>query len=216
MVWKLLLFIWMCTVIVAAFLYAPLADKLFEMTRIIYFHIPVAWVAVVAFLISTFYSIRHIFLRKWEYDAKAEISCGLGIVFCILALVSGAIFAKGMWGAYWNWDPRETSIFLLLIIYFAYFTLRRNLEGEERKGRLSAVYNIFAFLTVPFLVFIVPRLYYSLHPEPLLNVRGKLDMSLKMFIVLMASVIGFTCIYFWIFSMSWKIKKIEHDINVEK
>ena len=75
---------------------------------------------------------------------------------------------------YWNWDPRQTSIFILLIIYGAYFLLRSAVEDEERRARMASVYSILAFISVPFLVFIIPRIYMSLHPDPLINVEGQL------------------------------------------
>lgn len=209
MVWQLALFLWMSLVIVAGFLYAPLAEKLFEMTRIIYFHIPVAWVAVLAFLGSTVFSIRYLKSRSWRDDVRAAISAEMGILFAVLATVSGAIFAKGMWGAYWNWDPRETSVFLLLLIYGAYLTLRSAVEGEDKRARLAAVYNIIAFVTVPFLVFVVPRLYFSLHPDPLMNTRGKLEMHPKMLLVFLSSLAGFTVLYFWIFDLAWKVARLK-------
>jgi heme exporter protein C len=209
MVWKLLLFIWMSLVIVAGFLYAPLAEKLYEMTRIIYFHIPMAWVAVLAFLVSTVFSIRYLATRSWGDDVRAAISAQLGLLFAVLATVSGAIFAKAMWGAYWNWDPRETSILLLLLIYGAYLTLRSAVEREDKRARLAAVYNILAFVTVPFLVFIVPRLYFSLHPDPLLNAQGRLEMHPRMLQVFLASLAGFTVLYFWIFDLSWKVARLK-------
>ena len=207
--WQLLLFVWMSLVIVAGFLYAPLAEKLYEMTRIIYFHIPAAWVAVLAFLVSTVFSIRYLATRAWGDDARAAISAELGLLFAVLATASGAIFAKAMWGAYWNWDPRETSIFLLLLIYGAYLTLRSAVEGEDKRARLAAVYNILAFVTVPFLVFVVPRLYFSLHPDPLLNAQARLEMHPRMLQVFLASLAGFTMLYFWIFDLSWKVARLK-------
>jgi heme exporter protein C len=185
MVWKLLLFLWMSLVIVAGFLYAPLAEKLYEMTRIIYFHIPAAWVAVLAFLVSTVFSLRYLMTRSWGDDARAAISAGLGLLFAVLATASGAIFAKAMWGAF------------------------SAMEGEDKRARLAAVYNILAFVTVPFLVFVVPRLYFSLHPAPLLNAQGRLEMHPRMLQVFLASLAGFTVLYFWIFDLSWKVARMK-------
>jgi len=213
MVWQLSLFIWISLVIVAGFLYAPLAEKLYEMTRIIYFHIPAAWVSVLAFLVSTVFSIRYLATRAWGDDARAAISALLGLLFAVLATVSGAIFAKAMWGAFWNWDPRETSILLLLLIYGAYLTLRSAVDGEDKRARLAAVYNILAFVTVPFLVFIVPRLYFSLHPDPLLNAQGRLEMHPRMLQVFLASLAGFTMLYFWIFDLSWKVARLKRKLE---
>src|ERR1051325_1829730 len=81
--------------------------------------------------------------------------------------------AKAMWGSYWNWDPPETSIFFVLLLYGAYLALRGSIEGEEKRARLSAVYSVIAFVAVPPLMFVVPRIYSTLHPDPIINTRGK-------------------------------------------
>ena len=193
------LLVWMMAVIAAAFLYAPLARRLFEMTRIIYFHLPVAWITCVAFGLSAWWSLVYLRTRDLRADARAAIWAELGLVACVLATITGSIFAKGMWGSYWNWDPRETSIFLLLLIYAAYVTLRTTLDDEERRASLSASYSVIAVVTVPFLVFIVPRIYFSLHPDPLINTQGKRFMEARMYQVVMASFAGFMALFWWMY-----------------
>jgi heme exporter protein C len=206
MLWRWGLFLYMSAVFVAAFLYAPLANKLFEQTRIIYWHIPVAWVTVVAFLVCGFESIRYLRTRDLRYDAGAASAASLGLLFCSLATVTGAIFSKGMWGAYWNWDPRQTSIFFLLLIYAAYLTLRAAVEEPARRARLAAVYGIFAGAVTPLLIFVVPRLFFTLHPDPIVNTSGKLEMHPRMFQVFFASLVGFTVLFFWVYSLEVRIR----------
>jgi heme exporter protein C len=206
--WRWLLFVWMIAVFVAGFLWAPLAKKLHEQTRIIYFHIPVAWVTVVAFLVAGWHSFRHLKTRDLKDDARAAAAAELGLLFCVLATVSGAIFAKGMWGHYWNWDPRQTSIFFLLLIYAAYLTLRAAVDDPARRARLAAVYGIFAAVVTPLLIFVVPRLYFTLHPDPILNASGKLEMHPRMFQVFMASLVGFTVLFFWVYSVDVRVRLV--------
>lgn len=165
MPWKIILFIWMCGVILSAFLVPPPQAQLGEVSRIFFFHVPMAWVAVLAFLLSFVFGLLYLRKRDLTYDMKASIASRLGLWFAILATISGSIFAKFSWGSFWNWDPRETSIFILILIYGAYFALRSAVEPEEKKAVLSSVYSILAFVTVPFLVFVVPRVYQSLHPS---------------------------------------------------
>jgi heme exporter protein C len=193
------LFVWMLGVILAGFLWAPLAQRIFEMTRVIYFHLPVAWITVVAFGLSAWWSLVYLRSRDLEADARAAIWAELGLVACILATVTGSIFAKGMWGSYWNWDPRETSIFLLLLIYAAYVTLRTTIDDDERRASLSASYSVIAVVTVPFLIFIVPQIYFSLHPNPLINPQGRRFMENRMFTVVMASFFGFMAMFWWMY-----------------
>ena len=206
MVWRWGLFLYMSIVTVAAFLYAPLAKKLYEQTRIIYWHIPVAWLTVVAFLVCGWQSLRYLRTKDLADDARAAAAASLGILFCALATISGAIFSKGMWGAYWNWDPRQTSIFFLLLIYAAYLTLRSATPEPARRARLSAVYGLFAAAITPLLIFVVPRLFFTLHPDPIVNTAGKLEMHPRMFQVFMASLIGFTVLFFWVYSLEVRIR----------
>lgn len=206
--WHWALFVWMCVVTVAAFLWAPLAQKLHEQTRIIYWHIPVAWVTLVAFLVAGWQSWRYLATRDLAADARAASATELGFLFCLLATGSGSIFSKGMWGSYWNWDPRQTSIFFLLLIYAAALTLRSAVEDPARRARLSAVYGLFAAATAPLLIFVVPRLFFTLHPDPIVSGTGKLEMHPRMFQVFLASLAGFTVLFFWVYSLDTRIRLV--------
>jgi len=170
---KWVLLVWLAVVILAAFLYVqPAKGFIGESSRIVFFHVPMAWVAVLAFLVSCVTSVMYLRRRDPRDDIRASVSAGLGLLFAVLATTTGAVFAKIMWGAYWNWDPRQTSITILLLIYAAYFALRGAIDDPERRASLAAVYAILAFVTVPFLVFVVPRIYWSLHPDTIINTRG--------------------------------------------
>ena len=182
-------------VIGAVFFAVPPAEGLGYYVRIAFFHIPVAWVAVLAFLVSAFYGAKYLKEPKDLYDRYSANSAGLGLVFVMLATFSGAVFSKLTWGAYWNWDPRQTTIFVLLLIYGAYLTLRAAMPDKKRRARVSAVYALLSFLTVPFLVFIIPRLYFSLHPSPVINGSGHIDMDPVMLWTLIAAVADMTGIY---------------------
>ncbi len=209
MFWKIALLIWMSVVIVAIFLLPPPQPQLGEVSRIFFFHVPMAWVAVLVFLLSFIYSILYLRKRDLTYDKRANIASRLGLLFTILATISGSIFAKASWGSFWNWDPRETSIFILLLIYGAYFALRSAVEGEERKATLSGVYAILAFLTVPFLVFVIPRVYQSLHPnDSVINSKLRFQMSPAILITFLASMFGFTGLFVWIFKLETRINRL--------
>jgi heme exporter protein C len=212
-IWQFGLLIWLFLVIVGAFLWTPLAEGLGEYTRILYFHVPVAWVTVLAFLIGAVYSVLYLKKRQIIYDQIAEAAGQLGLLYCVLATVTGSVWAKVSWGSFWNWDPRETSIFILLLIYAAYFALRSAIEQEDRKAALSSVYSILAFVTVPFFVFIVPRAYSSLHPDPLLNTQAKINMDGKMLTTFLSSLFGFTVLFFWILKRKIDMVKIKLELR---
>jgi len=201
-VWKLILYLGLALIIIGAFIWAPLEPKILkEYTRIFYFHVPVAWICVVFFFIAAYYSFQFLRTRDLLYDAYAKISNELGILFAILATVTGSIWAKVTWGSFWNWDPRETSIFILLLIYGAYFSLRSAVEQEDRRARLAAVYSLLAFVTVPFFVFVVPRIYFSLHPEPVINAQGKIHLEVRQRVIFFSSLLFHTVLYLWLFQM---------------
>lgn len=182
----------------AVFFIVPPAEGLGNYVRIAFFHIPTAWVAVVAFFGAAYWGARYLKTRELHYDAKSARSAILGLIFTLMATVSGAAFSKLTWGAYWNWDPRQTTIFVLLLIYAAYVTLRMTMRDERARASSSAVYALFSFIAVPFLVFILPRMFFSLHPSPVLNETGRIDMDAVMLGTLVLSLIDMTLIYIWL------------------
>jgi heme exporter protein C len=209
MIARFVLLAWVLICLLAAFLWAPLVPTLGETTRVLYFHIPSAWVAVLALGWSMLHSLLYLKRRDLEHDHQAAAAAEIGLLFCVGATVSGSLWAKAMWGAYWNWDPRETSIFFLLLIYGAYLALRSSIEQEERRARLSAIYSAVAFVAVPFLMFVVPRIYFTLHPDPIINPRGKLDMDPRIREVFFAMLAGFTALFYWVLSLRVRIARLE-------
>ncbi len=186
----------------------PFVPSLEERIRILNLHVPMAWISVVAFLLGMIYSVRFLRTKNFEYDDKAAASAALGTLFAILATVTGMLWAKYNWGSYWNWDPRQTSILILILIYAAYFALRSAIENDESKARLSSVYSIIAFVTVPFLIFILPRMSGGLHPGsaddvnagPVIsNQESALDSIMVYSFGL--SLLAFTLIFFWMLNV---------------
>ena len=209
MLWRSALFVWISAWIAAAFVWAPLVPVLGPTTRVLYFHIPAAWVTVLALGWSMVHSVLYLMRRRIEHDHQAAAAAEIGILFCVMATVSGSLWAKAMWGAYWNWDPRETSIFFLLLVYGAYLALRSSIDDEPRRARLSAIYSAIAFVAVPFLMFVVPRIYFSLHPDPILNTRGKVDMDPRIRTVFFSMLVGISALFFWILSLRVRVARLE-------
>lgn len=208
--WKSVLFVAMSVVIVFSFITPAPQTQIGEASRIFYYHIPQAWICVLAFAMSMIFSIRYLMTKEISQDEKALITAKLGFLFCFLAMVTGSIFAKVTWGSFWNWDPRETSIFILLLIYGAYFALRGAVDVEEKRASLSAVYSIFAFVTVPFLIFVVPRIIPSLHPaDSIVDKDLKFTMSVSVRTIFFSSLTLFTTLFFWMFSLARRIQEIE-------
>ncbi len=213
MIWRYGIFLWIAATMVASLLWAPLVPVLAESTRVLYFHIPAAWVTVVALGWSMLHSALYLWKRDLRHDDHAAAAAELGLMFCIGATVSGSLWAKAMWGSYWNWDPRETSIFFVLLLYGAYLALRGSIEGEEKRARLSAVYSIAAFVAVPPLMFVVPRIYSTLHPDPILNSSGKIDMDSAIQLCLFSMLLGFTLLYFWLQFLRVRVSRLERRLS---
>lgn len=196
----------------------PVIPGLEEKARNIFFHVPMAWTAVLAFFMALYFGIRYLSTKNQDYDLRSVTSAGLGTLFCILATVTGSIWAKFNWGSFWNWDPRETSIFILLLIYGAYFVLRSAVDDEEKRATLSSVYSIIAGVTVPFFIFVMPRIMSGLHPGSLGDEAGKgpvleMKMAPNMRVIFFASLIGFTLLYFWMYSLRIKAARIEQQLQ---
>jgi heme exporter protein C len=231
MAWKVTLFILLSLVLVAGISFPivhnptewyqfPFIQGLGQNAKIVFFHVPTAWVTVIAFLTSTIYSIKFLVKRNLEDDARSYSAAQLGITFCVLATVTGAVWAKFAWGSFWSWDPRQTSIFALLMIYGAWFALRSSIEAEDKKALLSSVYSVIAFITVPFFIFIMPRIMNGLHPGSANDTNSgpivDFKMNANMLVIFYLSLIGFTILFFWMWRLGYKSiiykNKLEHKL----
>jgi len=210
MILKALLFVVMTWMIIAAFVFPAPQQVIGDASRIFYFHIPQAWVAVLAYIVSMAASIRYLRKRQPVDDDRARVSAALGLLFSVLATVTGSVFAKVTWQSFWNWDPRQTSILILLLIYGAYFALRSAVSGYNRRARLAAVYAVFAFLAVPFLVFVIPRVLPSLHPsDSIIDSSGRFTMSGMTAMVFGCSLAAFTGLFVWMYKLRLRICGLE-------
>lgn len=209
------------SVIVAPILTLPYIAGLEERARLIYFHVPMSWVATVAYLISMIFAVLFLRKRSPEYDTRSMAAASVGTLYAILATITGAVWARFNWGSFWNWDPRETSIFLLLLVYFAYFLLRGSIDDPERRARLSSAYSIVAFVTVPFLVFVLPRMMPGLHPGsaddvtagPLLSPKSDAINVTKQ-ILFGLSLFSFTLIFFWMMSLRVRLETLTRQLTM--
>jgi heme exporter protein C len=204
-----LLLVWMGVTIWAAFFGVGSAQGFQgQSSRIVFFHVPTAWVATLAFLVSCVASVMYLYRRQPVDDDRAAAAATQGLLFAILATVTGSLFAKIEWGAYWNWDPRQTSITMLLLIYAAYLALRVAVADPERRATLAAAYAILAFVTVPFLVFVVPRIYWSLHPDVITNPNPQNRLDSAHLRVLLASLAGFSGLFVWLLAVETRLARV--------
>jgi len=208
--------------IVMAFLWVPPAEILGDYSRIIYFHVPLAWVSMLAFAVSGGLSTMHLLDRRKRFrllDGKSYNSAAVGLAFTVLTVITGSIWAKLSWGSFWNWDPRETSILFVLLIYIAYFSLQSALAGNPSRGRIGSVYLIVAMTTLPFFMFLAPRVMQSLHPDTIININRTIYMDDRMRLTLMTALVSFTILYGYILNlldrMMFVEKKLEDTRHVD-
>jgi heme exporter protein C len=131
--------------------------------RIIYFHVPSAWLSMLAFGVTLVGSIGYLVSSRRRWDALALSSAEIGITFTLAAMASGSVWAKPAWNTWWTWDPRLTTYTIVFLLYVSYFMLRSAMDDPARRARFAGVYGVFAFLSVPITFFSI-RWWRTIHP----------------------------------------------------
>ena len=192
----------------------PFLPTIFETIRNLIWHVPMWFTMFFLMIMSVVQSIRFLGNGKLSLDHSAANSAKVGIVFCILGLATGSIWARYTWGAWWVDDPQLNGAMVTFLIYVAYLILRRSIEDEEKKGRISAVYNIFAFVMLVVLLMILPKFTESLHPgkggTPAFS-SYDLDSSLRP--IFYPAVVGWILVGYWMYSLKQRLKRIENTLD---
>jgi|APTNR8051073442_1049403.scaffolds.fasta_scaffold06924_4 heme exporter protein C len=188
----------------------PFRSILGETIRNTYFHVSLWLAMVIIFTAALVYSIRYLRGQQPRADEWASALTTVGVLYGLLGLITGAIWARYTWGQFWSWDIKQFTTLVALLIYLAYFVLRSAFPDQERKGRISAVYNIFAFVALIPLIYVLPRLTDSLHPgnggNPAL---GGEDLDNTMRMVFYPAVLGWTLIGAWMASLYYRMLRVE-------
>ncbi len=194
----------------AALIWAPVELTLGESYRVFYLHVPAAWVAYLALGLSLLASILYLKTRRYKYDMFAEATAFLGVIFATLTLVLGSIWANVAWGTYWNWDPRETTTLMLWISYVGYLALRASVGNVEKRAVLPAIYNIFAFSTVP-LSYISVVFWQTLHPR-IVSGSG-LTITPNMVTTLLLNLLASSLLFLFLLNLFYGILKSERRLE---
>jgi heme exporter protein C len=145
--------------------------------RIIFFHVPAAWTAFLCFFGAMAASIGYLKSKKLKYDAFAAAVTEVGLAFGAANLITGMIWGRIIWGVWWTWDPRLTSMLVGWLIYAGYMMLRRAIEEPTERARLASVLSIFAFADVPIIFFSI-KWWRTQHPQPVVWGGGSMDPSM--------------------------------------
>lgn len=216
--WKILCIILLLYSFIAGFLIkVPFVGNLHQTIRNFFFHVPM-WFGQIALLsLSLGYSIAYLRTRKLRYDIYAQEFAKVGILFGLLGLVTGAIWAKYTWGEFWSNDPKQMAAAIAVLIYFAYVVLRGSMTDLDKRARVAAVYNVFAYFIYIPLIIILPRMVQSLHPGGLEGAKGggnpalggeSLDPTMEM--VFWPAVFGWVLTGIWISNLKIRFFILTH------
>lgn len=181
------------------FFYAPLEAVMGQVQRVFYFHVAAGWVGMLSFLVAAIVGIIYLRTKNRKWDVVGLSSVEIGIVFALINVITGSIWARPIWNTWWTWDPRLTTATIMLLIYAAYLLLRAGIEEPDQRARFGAVYAIIGFLSVP-LTFFSARLFRTIHPvvigsnQP--GATGAFDMTPLMIQTFIISLVAFTLIFF--------------------
>jgi heme exporter protein C len=217
--WKILSIVLLLYTFIAGLL-IPLPHKtayedsnLYESMRNFFFHVPMWFSQLILITVSLWYSIKYLRKPDLKYDFYATEFARTGTVLGCLGLLTGAIWANYTWGAAWSNDPKQIGAAIALLIYIAYFVLRNSMTDMDKRGRVAAVYNIFAYFIYIPMIMILPRLTESLHPggkgtegNPGLG-GNSLDATMRL--VFYPAVIGWALLATWITTLRLRVLFLE-------
>lgn len=180
------------------FLYAPMEIRMGQVQRVFYFHVASAWVGMLGFLVAAIAGIGYLRTGRRSWDNISLAAVEISVVFLLIAIVMGSIWARPVWNTWWTWDPRLTTTTIMVLIYAAYLMLRSGIEDPDRRARFGAVYAIVGFVSVP-LTFLSIRIFRTIHPivigsgDP--TADGSFDMTSRMLHTFIFSLIVFSILF---------------------
>ncbi|HEC61910.1 MAG TPA: cytochrome C assembly protein [bacterium] len=177
------------------FVFAPMEKTMGQVQRIFYFHLPLAWIGFLAFLVVFLSGIMYLITRSVKWDTVALSSAEIGVMFSTLVLITGSIWAKKAWNTWWTWEPRLTTMLILWLTYLGYLLVRRAVDEAGKRASVAAVVGIVGFVNVP-MVFISIRWWRSMHP--IILTRTGMSIAPPMLATLLVSLGAFTLLYFYL------------------
>lgn len=201
------------------FLYAPLEATMNHVQKIFYFHIANAWVGMLGFLAAAVAGIVYLVRQDLKWDVAGLAAVEISLVFFLIAIVSGSIWARPTWGAWWTWDPRLTTAAVLEMIYIAYLLLRQGIEDPDRRARFGAVYTLIGSLSIP-VTFLSIRLFRTIHPSIVgtasASAQGGFDISSKMLTTMFFALFTFSVIFVTLFWHRLRLGRLAQEVEQRK
>lgn len=184
------------------FLYAPLEVTMNYVQKIFYFHIANAWVGMLGFLVAAVAGVLYLVHHDLKWDIIELAAVEISLVFFLITIISGSIWARPTWGTYWTWEPRLTTAAILEMVYIACLLLRQGIDDPDRRARFSAVYTLIGSISVPITFFSI-RLFRTIHPVLIgaasTSSQGSFDMTPKMLVTMLFVLGAFSVIFVTLF-----------------
>ncbi len=188
----------------------PALPTLNETMRNVFFHVPMWFTMMVLFVISVYYAIKYLNNPSLEWDVKSAMMINTGLFFGCLGMATGMLWARFTWGKFWSNDPKQLMTLLSMLIYLAYIVLRTSITDLEKRARISAVFNVFAFAMMIPLIWILPRLTESLHPGTDGNNPAFGQMAPELSIVFRPIAIGWILFGIWIATLMTRTTLLQY------
>lgn len=179
-----------------------------DVARLLYVHVPAAWLAFGSFGVVFLASVAYLKTKRTRWDRVAVSSAEIGVLFCVLTIVLGSLWGRPVWGTWWTWDPRLTTTAVLLLVYIGYLTLRRVADSPARRAHWSAVIGIVGFVDVPITHESVTW-WRSLHQGPTVLQLGTPTIAPSMLATLMFSLLAFTVAYGYLMAVRMRVGRLE-------
>jgi heme exporter protein C len=176
--------------------------------RLMYVHVPAAWLAYLAFTVVFVASIAYLKTERTRWDRLAAASAEVGVLFTALTIVLGSLWGKPVWGTWWTWDPRLTTTAILLLIYVGYLAVRRLPDSPARRARWAAVVGIVGFVDVP-IVHLSVVWWRGLHQGPSVRLLEAPSIAPVMLVALLMGVLAFTLTYLYLVVLRLRVGRLE-------
>ena len=198
------------------FAFAPTETEQGFVQKIMYIHVPSVIVTYLAFFVTFAFGIAYLWKRLLVFDRIAKVSAEIGLIFCAMVLLSGAIWGRPTWGTYWVWDARLTTTLLLFLIFLGYFLLRLSVQDREKEARFASVLGIIGFLDIP-IVHKSVEWWRTLHqPSTLFKVEegaAKPAMPPELLYPLLASMFAMLLFYGYLMLLRWQMEENQDQLH---
>ena len=179
-----------------------------DVQRLMYVHVPAAWLAFLSFGVVFLASVAYLRTGRIRWDRIAVASAEIGVLFCVLTLILGSLWGRPVWGTWWTWDPRLTTTVVLLLIYVGYLSLRNVADSPSRRAHWSAVVGVVGFVDVP-IVHMSVVWWRSLHQEATVIRPGTPTMDPSMLVALLLGTVAFSVAYGYLMAVRLRVGRLE-------